>query len=336
MKSLNINPIINKIHRVVQNHKLAPGSYARMLNGTTPNPYGCADAANILYTIGAFPKEAHERAESVRILRAMQDPKTGLFVENTEDPIYRKIHVHHPIHTTAHCMAALELFDVEPEYPAYALEQYLQEDDFVEFMEGVNWRESPWSDSHKPAGLFVALNLGGSNTVAFNKRYFQWMWDNADPQTGMWRVGCQDGTKPIREHMAGSFHYLFNHEYAHMPLHYPDKMIDSCIHMYTNNELGEKFGENAGYMEVDWIYCMTRAMQQTPHRFFEAKECLEDFAEKFVCYLENADWENDRGLNDLHALFGTVCALAELQRALRGKLYSDIPLKLVLDRRPFI
>lgn len=56
-----------------------------MLNGTIPNPYGYADAANILYTIGAFPKEAYERAESVHILRAMQDPKTGLFVENTED-----------------------------------------------------------------------------------------------------------------------------------------------------------------------------------------------------------------------------------------------------------
>jgi len=31
-----------------------------------------------------------------------------------------------------------------------------------------------------------------------------------------------------------------------------------------------------------------------------------------------------------------VCAFAELQRALRGKLYSEVPMKLVLDRRPFI
>ena len=81
---------------------------------------------------------------------------------------------------------------------------------------------------------------------------------------------------------------------------------------------------------------MTRAMEQTPHRFYEAKECLEEFAASFVSYLENEDWDANHDLNDLHALFGSVCALAELQRALRGKLYSKIPLKLVLDRRPFI
>lgn len=335
METRNITGIINKIHWVVQTHKLAPGSYARLPNGTLPNPYGCADAANILYSIGAFPQDTYEREAFVRILRQMQDPKSGLFIENTDDPIYRNMHVHHPIHTTAHCMAALELFDAKPAYPAYDLEPYLQEEAFEAFMESINWRGNPWSESHKPAGLYVALNLGGSDTRAFNQRYFQWMWDNADPDTGMWRVGCQDGTKPIWEHMAGSFHYLFNHEHAHMPLRHPDKMIDSCIRMYRE-ELRLGFGEHAGYIEIDWVYCMTRAMQQTPHRFFESRECLEDFAEKFICHFENADWEKDPEIHDLHMLFGTVCAFAELQRALRGKLYSEIPLKLVLDRRPFI
>ena len=44
----------------------------------------------------------------------------------------------------------------------------------------------------------------------------------------------------------------------------------------------------------------------------------------------------DDGLNDLHALFGAVCCLAELQAALPGEITSEKPLKLVLDRRPFI
>jgi hypothetical protein len=35
-------------------------------------------------------------------------------------------------------------------------------------------------------------------------------------------------------------------------------------------------------------------------------------------------------------LFGAVCALAELQRALPGEIRSERPLRLVLDRRPFI
>lgn len=335
METINIQPIIEKIYRNVQKRRLAPGSYARLPEGNLPNPYGCADAANILYTIGAFPRNIEERAEFVRILGSMQNPETGLFVEDTSDPVYKNLHIHDPVHTTAHCMAALELFDAQPLYRAYALEDTLEPEGFTRFMEGIDYRGNPWSGSHRPAGLYVALNLGGSDTEEFNKRYFQWMWDNADPDTGLWRIGCQDGTRPLWEHMAGSFHYLFNHEHAHMPLRYPDKLIDSCIHMYRNIPR-PSFGRMVGFMEIDWVYCMTRAMEQTPHRFYEAKECLEEFAVSFVSYLGNEDWDANHDLNDLHMLFGSVCALAELQRALRGKLYSKIPLKLVLDRRPFI
>ena len=46
--------------------------------------------------------------------------------------------------------------------------------------------------------------------------------------------------------------------------------------------------------------------------------------------------ETHAGLNDMHTLFGCICALAELQSFLPGEIVSDVPLKLVLDRRPFI
>ena len=44
------------------------------------NEYGCADAANILYTIGNFEREPEKRAEWVRVLREMQNPETGAFL----------------------------------------------------------------------------------------------------------------------------------------------------------------------------------------------------------------------------------------------------------------
>lgn len=334
MQTVNITPIINNIREMVENHKLAPGSYRRFPIDTAPNAYGCADAANILYSIGSFPRDAYERSESVRILQEMQDPETGIFTEIVDASLHPGMHIHNVVHTTAHCMAAIELFDAAPLYPAKALEKYLTWDKMCEFMEEVDWINRPWDGSHRPAGLYVALNLGGSDTVEFNKNYFKWMWDNADPDTGLWRKGCQDGTKPLWEHMAGSFHYLFNHENAHMPLHYPDKMINSCITMYRDIPRAG-FGKSAGFMEIDWVYCLTRAMQQTPHRFEEARECLEDFAEDYCKHwLEN--FHNIKSVDDMHGLFGSVCCFAELQRALRGKLYSEIPMKLVLDRRPFI
>lgn len=332
MKAVNITPIIEKIAQVVEKHKLAPGCYKRFLEDDFPNPYGCADAANILYTIGRFPREHYERAEFVRILREMQDKESGLFCEKPSDT---SKFVHDPIHTTAHCMAAIELFDETPLYSAKALEKYLDKEEMCAFFESLDWKKTPGTPAHKGAGLYVALNLGGSDCKEFNKNYFEWLWENADPNTGFWRRGCQDGQMSIWDHMAATFHFLFNFEHAHLPLRYPDKIIDTCIYMYRE-EPRKNFGLSAKFVEVDWVYCLTRAMQQTPHRFDDAMACLEDFAEKYLVHWQTVDYETNRNINDMHELFGGVCALAELQRALRGKLYSEVPLKLVLDRRPFI
>ena len=332
----NIQDIIIKIQQIVDSHKIADGKYCRWLwqnekstRELGVNPYGCADAANILYTIGNFPRDLSERAGFVKTMQAMQDAETGLFHEST----------HYPIHTTAHCSAALELFDAKPLHHLAALEQYLLPNKLEEFLENIGWYDNPWTQSHNGAGIFAAMNLCGEATPDWDRRYFDWFWNEADPETGLWRKGftTKPGTKPLYMHMAGSFHYLFNHEWAHMPLRYPEKMIDSCIEMFrTPGMLPPTFGKQCNFIEVDWIFCLTRASRQTPHRFYEIRDCLRDFAKDYLNYWHNFDKNADESANDLHLLFGGVCALAELQQTLRGEFISDFPLKLVIDRRPFI
>ena len=68
----------------------------------------------------------------------------------------------------------------------------------------------------------------------------------------------------------------------------------------------------------------------------EAKEALETFAEIFLDFMYSIDYQNNYHFNDIHCLFGTTCCLAELQSALPGKIITSKPLRLVLDRRPFI
>ena len=63
---------------------------------------------------------------------------------------------------------------------------------------------------------------------------------------------------------------------------------------------------------------------------------LWDFAAKYLANMDALDEKTDETLNDLHMLFGAVCCLAELQLALPGEVDTTVPLKLVLDRRPFI
>lgn len=332
---------LDAVEAIVASHRLETGVYRRwnwQRPGAAPsavrdlrvNEYGCADAANILYTLGRFPAAPVERAAWVAALQSLQKP-SGLFEEAT----------HHPIHTTAHCLAALELFDATAARPVTALHSYLAPNALESFLDGLDWRALPWQQSHQGAGLYVALVLTQAADLAWQDRYFTWLWREADPVSGFWRQGCVApiplGTlpRPTRfPHLAGSFHYLFNLEYARQPLRYPEAMVDSCLAMFAEDAF--QLGVTIGFAEIDWVYCLTRAVRQSGHRFDESRQALRALAVRFRDFLQALDPATHDGMNDLHALFGTLCAWAELQSALPGELRTDRPLRLVLDRRPFI
>ena len=83
--AVNIDRLIEKIAQTVETHCIEEGVYARWLwqdekgeRVLGKNEYGCADAANILYIIGDFPREPERRAKWIDALQSLQDPQTGL------------------------------------------------------------------------------------------------------------------------------------------------------------------------------------------------------------------------------------------------------------------
>lgn len=329
MNRINLDSFIAQTLQCVQKHNLGkPGEYARWLWGENRNlglnEYGCADAANILYSIGSFPSAPEERAAWIQTLQSLQNAETGLYSEPT----------HHTIHTTAHCTAALELFDAKPLYKCFALEKYTTKAGLHELLEKeVDW-QNPWPQSHKGAGILPCLTNTDMVGLEWKDWYFDWFSTHTDEETGFFFFG-EEKQAPLYQYMAGGFHYLFNHEAEHRSLKYPDKIIDSCLHLLIDPDKSGML-RHCGFIDVDVVYCLTRAMRQTPHKFYEAKAALEDFAEKYIQMVLAIDYERDEAFNDLHCLFGTICCLAELQSALPGKIITSKPLKLVLDRRPFI
>lgn len=334
---IDIRPLISDIQTTIDTHQLdRTGAYARWI---TPHPvagksrelglneYGVADAANLHYTIGDFPSAPGERASWIAVLQELQDPQTGLYTEAT----------HHTFHTTAHCIAALELFDAKPKYPLKGMEHLLEKDALIAFLEGMNWGDMPWQQSHQGAGVYASLVIAGEASLEWQNWYFDWLWQNADPQTGLWRRDyiSHDTPRGIFPHLAGSFHYLFNQEYAHRPLRYPAQLVDFCLELRREN-WWPNLGKMISFADIDWVYCLTRSLRQSGHRFQEVQDTLRSFAADYVAYLNGLDKTTHEGWNDLHDLFGTTCCLAELQQSVPGLLQSEIPLKLVLDRRPFI
>jgi hypothetical protein len=332
----DLRDLIRRIEASVEHHSLGEtGSYRRWLDQDASgsldlglNPYGCADAANILYTIDRFPRDPDERRGWVARLQSLQDPDTGLYREETHDPL----------HTTAHCIGALELFDARPLHPLAAFAHLREPDAMVAFLNGLDWAGDPWNESHKGAGLYAALVMAGEVSLEWRDRYVAWLDAEQDPDCGLLRKGCvpprpQDPNAWFG-HLAGSFHYVFNLEYERQPLRYPAALVDTCLQIFQRGSF--PLGSFVWFAEIDWIYCLTRSLRQSGHRFREAREALLDFAEVYVPFLCRLDLDSDEGGGDLHRLFGATCALAELQAGLPGVLRTERPLRLVLDRRPFI
>ena len=103
----DLRPLIQSIEQIVVRHALAkPGQYTRWLTqneagnrdlGSTP--YGCANAVNILYTIGELPASLSEKQTFANVLQAFQNKENGLF----ENP------GNYETHTTAFLSGALYL-----------------------------------------------------------------------------------------------------------------------------------------------------------------------------------------------------------------------------------
>jgi hypothetical protein len=79
---IDLAPFLDGVERIVARHAAgAPGRYARFTmpgddeagapRDLGPNAYGCADAANLLWTIGRFPEARVEREAWIASLRAL-------------------------------------------------------------------------------------------------------------------------------------------------------------------------------------------------------------------------------------------------------------------------
>lgn len=333
--NINIDNLLSYIEKSVREHELAPGKYARWMiqdeehpRDLTSSEYGCADAANILYTIGKFHRDPHVRSACIKELQSFQKPN-GCFEEPT----------HHTLHTTAHCVAALELFDAAPALPlTYHTESYGTIDKAIDFLEKGDWAYDVWQ-SHKGAGFYSAMALCCDMPMEWHDAYFDWFAEHVDSKTGVNIEGAQDGRRDMMFHLASWFHIMFNFNYAHRPFPNAEKCVDTMIDFYRNglDKIEYPFGRHLCFNEVDWLFLINRASMQTGHRREEAKECMRDFASGYISFIEeDLPVAYKTKFDDLHILFGVTCALSELQIALPGEIKSTIPLKNVLDRRPFI
>ena len=339
----DIRDIVSEAAKVVSAHAgTNPGEYRRVLKQgpdrsikTGVTAYGCADAVCILYTIDELQLKTDEREAWIEAIRRFQNPSTGLFEDGS----------HHEIHTTAFALAALDLFGVRAKYPLTALHPLRERKKLEDFLENLRWHREPWLDSHQGAGIYSALVLNREVSREWQDWYFAWLWENEDPRSGFWRMGAVPETEvsppeaPLFHHLGGSFHYLFNLVFARRKQRFPERAVDTCLRIWEKGcqpLYGEPFCRGVSYAEIDWVFYLNRSVRQCGYRFEESRQAIEAAADRYVTYLRGIDYQTDPSFNDLHKLFGSICALSEFQLALPGQFITDRPLRQVLDRRPYI
>lgn len=331
----DLTPFIDDVRRRVAELNLgSPGRYLNSLDAerydqSKPDAYGCADAANILYSLGELPAAGAERDAFVAELQAHQDQETGEFNHQT----------HTRYHTTGQVVGGLEVLDARPLYPLRFLQPLLEPGALERFLDQLAWADDPWFSSWDGAGAAAALAVTGEAPVEWFDRYFSWLDAETDPETGFLRKGRMLPFEVPRgrfANLAGTFHYFFNYAHLRRPVPYPERVIDSALQLYEK-EPYPIAREVVGYPEVDWVYVITTALKQTSHRHDEAIAALWDVAGRVAAAVNDpAHRAANPYLKTMHGMLGTVCTVAELQTALPGAYHTPRPLRHVLNRRPFI
>ncbi len=328
----DLRPLIADIKGIVERHYLGePGQYAQWITqnekgnrnlGATP--YGCANAVNILYTIGELPTDVEQRQAFVKVLQGFQNEDTGLFTNpgNFET------------HTTAFVSGALNLLDAQPLYRATGFDGYRTKEGLFAFMDEIDWAENPWLGAHLGAGIYASMLLTGTASDEWEDYYFEWLDQNADEATGLWKKGALKGAEAFH-YLASTFHYVFNYEYAKRPLPYPKELLETCVNAYYNGDCMD-FSKSVGWPDIDYTYLIARVQRRAGTKYEETQVILKEIADGLITQLLSMDVEKSETLNDLNTLFAIVCALAVLQDALPGYIRTSKPLKLVLDKRPFL
>jgi hypothetical protein len=301
------------------------GRYARKPGQTVQELYGTSDMACILYSLGRLHPTEPERKEWAAAFQVFQRPDTGWLVE--------KSRTHDPLHNTAFALAAMQLLDLTPQHPVKMSSEF---SDPRAFLGTLNWRTAVYTESHKGAGVGAIFALVPAlNDPMWFKAYFETCDSYFDPANGM--MGRDKAPGGDSDQVGGTFHYSFLYEHFNRHMPYPEARIDAVLR--TQQPDGYWRADNHLWLTLDAIYLMTRSLRYTTHRFDDVRTCVRRLMETLMRDVYSPEGRKTALAANLpvHSVTAAINIAAEVQRFLGAQeVITEQPLRLVLDRRPFI
>lgn len=301
------------------------GHYAREPGKTTVELYGVSDMACILYSIGALRPTERERAEWAEAFQSLQNPDTGWLLEKEPS--------HTPLHNTAFALGAMELLNLTPKLPVKMGPEYA---DPAAFLETLDWKTAVYTESHKGVG-FAAIHalVPELRTAAWFQKYFAKCDSLFDPHNGL--MGRDKPATGDSDQIGGTFHYSFMYTNFNRFMPYPEQRIDTVLRLQQPDGFWRP--DSHLWMTLDAVYLMTRTLRYTTHRFDDVRDCVRRVMAVMMeeIYSPAGRKKSFTGRLTVHSVTAAINFAAEAQQFLGAQeVITDLPLRLVLDRRPFI
>lgn len=301
------------------------GRYARKPGETEAELYGTADMACILYTLGRLAPSARERAEWADVFQSFQTGPSGMLVEKSP--------THSPLHNTAFALAAMELLDLRPREPLNLAAEY---HDIRAFLETIDWEKGVYPGSHRGAGIGAIFALVPElRTHEWFEAYFNSCEALFDPRNGL--MGRNKPAAGDFDQIGGTFHYAFLFSHFNRLLPFAEQRIDTILRLQQPD--GYWSADNHLWLTLDAVYLLTRTSRSCKHRFPE----IVALVRRVMTYLEQDVFSPEGrartfgGKLPVHSLTAAISMAAEAQLFLgHREVVTEDPLRLVLDRRPFI
>ena len=301
------------------------GHYSRSPGQTSMELYGVADMACVLYSLGALRPTEAQRQEWLAAFQVFQNPETGWLLE--KDP------THAALHNTAFALAAMQLLNLTPKFPVKMGADYSSSGTFLKTL---NWKTAVYGESHKGAGIgSVYALVPGLGTPHWFAEYFEFCDGMFDPNNGL--MGLEKPPGGDFDQIGGTFHYSFLYSTFNRQMPFPEQRIDTVLRLQQPD--GYWNSTNHLWLTLDAVYLMTRTLRYCPHRFNDVRECVRRLLQILMQDVYSPESRRKIFAEKMgaHSLTAAISIAAEAQQFLGAReVVTDEPLKLVLDRRPFI
>jgi hypothetical protein len=314
-----------------------PGAYARRPGASAVALYGSADVACILYTLDRLDPAPDVTRQWLDVLSSFQDPVSGFFVDRSA--------ALSTAHNTGFVIGAMQLLDPElrngvlPRSPLRFAELVLEPADADRFAASLDWRNDCYEAGENLIGHASSFfNVAGVVPGA----WFEWLVDyvehgKLDETNGMVGVGKPPGGDD--DQIGGTCHFDFFWAALKRELPFAPARAKALLGLQQPDGLWSDY--NPWWLTFDAFYMLNRTLASLSGGLAADVRAA---VERAVSVLATRSSQPALRHSDFvdpwlgaHTVTGALSAFACAQQILGpDRVITDRPLRLVLDRRPYI